>query len=377
MRSLHQPPARTHLTLDSGHSPPNHGQFSASRFALLFKPGSYDVECPVGFYTQVLGLGKAPTDVTFTSPRGVFSQEGDFSIGGALSSFWRGAENFRTQADFKWYVGSGMMWAVSQAAPVRRLVVDNDLLLFEYEPPISPAGEASGGFAANVQVGGFVKPGSQQQWYARDSEVSPGKWTGGVWNMVFSGVQGSPPPQCGDVGPGGKQVTPVTTLPATPVGRSRAPALRAACDPPGRLRRRWRRSRLSPSTAPASTRSRFRRPRPTRPAPTLRARSVRRAAGWRRLAHAGGRQARAVPFEQVHVAQPGAAAADINAKLAAGLHVVLSPGVYHLEAPLRLVKAGQVLLGLGFATCVLPLPPIAPRADRAPAGWCRRSRLLW
>ena len=31
-------------------------------------------------------------------------------------------------------------------------MLDNDLLLFEYEPPIPGAGEESGGFAANVQV---------------------------------------------------------------------------------------------------------------------------------------------------------------------------------------------------------------------------------
>jgi hypothetical protein len=47
---------------------------------------------------QVLGLGKAPADVTFTSPKGVYSEECDYTIGGALSTFWRSAENFRTQA---------------------------------------------------------------------------------------------------------------------------------------------------------------------------------------------------------------------------------------------------------------------------------------
>jgi hypothetical protein len=33
-----------------------------------------------------------------------YSQEGDFSIGGALSSFWRSVENFRSSASNKWYV---------------------------------------------------------------------------------------------------------------------------------------------------------------------------------------------------------------------------------------------------------------------------------
>ena len=162
---------------NGGHSPPNHGQFSDRRFAFLFKPGTYDVDCPVGYYTQVLGLGDAPSDVTFVSPRGVYSEEQDYTIGGALSTFWRSAENFKTTASQDWQVGSGMMWAVSQAAPLRRVDIANDLLLFEYQPPIPAAGEASGGFMANVRVGGVragarrsnssllgaVAPGSQQQ----------------------------------------------------------------------------------------------------------------------------------------------------------------------------------------------------------------------
>ena len=53
--------------VNGGHDPANHGQFSTQRFAFLFKPGVYDVDCPVGYYTQILGLGKSPSDVTFVS----------------------------------------------------------------------------------------------------------------------------------------------------------------------------------------------------------------------------------------------------------------------------------------------------------------------
>jgi hypothetical protein len=42
---------------------------ASNRHAL--KPGSYDVDCPVGYYTTVAGLGSSPMDVTFTSPKGV------------------------------------------------------------------------------------------------------------------------------------------------------------------------------------------------------------------------------------------------------------------------------------------------------------------
>lgn len=43
------------------------GHYSDERKALLFKPGSYDVEVEVGYYVQVLGLGRDPKDVAFTS----------------------------------------------------------------------------------------------------------------------------------------------------------------------------------------------------------------------------------------------------------------------------------------------------------------------
>ena len=34
--------------------------FGDLRIALLFKPGIYNVDVPVGYYTQVLGLGQSP-----------------------------------------------------------------------------------------------------------------------------------------------------------------------------------------------------------------------------------------------------------------------------------------------------------------------------
>src|SRR3954451_9323989 len=39
-------------------------QFGSQRYALLFKPGKYDVTFNVGFYTHVAGLGQNPDDVT-------------------------------------------------------------------------------------------------------------------------------------------------------------------------------------------------------------------------------------------------------------------------------------------------------------------------
>jgi hypothetical protein len=314
------------FAINGGHSPSNHGQFSDKRFAFLFKPGTYDVDAPVGYYTQVLGLGATPSDVTFTGEKGVYSEEGDYSIGGALSSFWRSAENFRTSANNKWATGTGMMWAVSQAAPVRRIEVDNDLILFEYQPPIQAAGESSGGYMANVKVGaalragpahnatlaaeaaalGTVAPGSQQQWFSRDCTVDG--VGDGVWNMVFTGVDGAPAAHCGNVGG-----APNTVVAQTPT-ISEKPYVTIGADGKYGL-----------------------------VVPALKSNS-------HGADHGAADAAAVVGFEHVYVATTADSAAAINAKLGAGLHVVLSPGIYDLEAPLKLGTKGQVLLGLGLAT---------------------------
>ena len=294
---------------NGGHQPSNHGQFSEKRYAFLFQPGWYDVDAPVGYYTQIMGLGAVPGDVVFTSPKGVYSQEGDYSIGGALSSFWRSAENFRTLANFKWNVGQGMMWAVSQAAPLRRVEVENDLLLFEYEPPIGGAGEASGGYFASIKVNkGSVKPGSQQQWFARDSTVA--NWTGGVWNMVFTGVQGAPPTHCDNTGG-----TPSTNVAATPIISEKPYIV------------------YENATKKYSLR-----------VPVLKKNSV----GYN-VANQG---EQIIDFENVYVTKLTDTAQDMQAKLNQGLHLVISPGIYALDAPLYVNKSGTIVLGLGLATLV-------------------------
>jgi hypothetical protein len=55
------------------------------------------------------------------------------------------------------------------------------------------------------------------------------------------------------------------------------------------------------------------------------------------------------------VSDPDTDTADtLNAALSAGLHLVISPGIYTLSAPLVVEKENQVLLGLGLATLICP-----------------------
>ncbi len=187
------PTSQIQATVDAiaGHQIPN--QFGSERYALLFKPGTYGSAAEplivqVGYYTEVAGLGQSPGDVVIVGHIDVYNQCGD---GGcfALVNFWRSLSNLTIQvtglADCR---ASANFWAVSQAAPMRRVnVVGGTLSLMDY----CTAGPqfASGGFIADSRTGAVVN-GSQQQFLVRDSVI--GSWSNAVWNQVFAGAAGRP-----------------------------------------------------------------------------------------------------------------------------------------------------------------------------------------
>ena len=118
-------------------------EWSARRYAQLFKPGSYpDVTLKVHYYTQVLGLGASAASVLVN---GLYVDnlcfDGDphscLTLG-ALNNFWRGVENIHFQpkdCPIPSDPANGLnndkciVWNVSQAAPLRHIQVDGDLML--------------------------------------------------------------------------------------------------------------------------------------------------------------------------------------------------------------------------------------------------------
>ena len=74
-------------------------QFGPERYALLFKPGQYDVTFNVGFYTHVAGLGINPDDVQINGGVNVNAKWAD---GMALNNFWRTLENFAVTPSSKY-----------------------------------------------------------------------------------------------------------------------------------------------------------------------------------------------------------------------------------------------------------------------------------
>src|SRR3954451_14790485 len=187
-------------------------QFGPQRYALLFKPGTYGTAAAplnfqVRYYTEGAGLGLSPSDVVINGSVYVRNQ---CDSGGcvALNNFWRSLSNLTinvTNPDFGCYTGE--FWAVSQAAPMRRVHVNGLTTLMDY---CTGPSFASGGFIADSRFdGSTVINGSQQQFFVRNSALDG--WTNGVWNQVFAGVTGAPPQSFPD--------PPYTTLATSPVTR--------------------------------------------------------------------------------------------------------------------------------------------------------------
>ena len=176
-------------------------EFGDKRYALLFKPGRYSFDARVGYYTQIAGLGLSPEDVVVNGHVQAVSNNPSRHV---LTNFWRAAENLSiTPPD-------GVdKWAVSQAAPYRRMHVRGALMLHD-------SGWSSGGFMSDSRVEGKVLAGSQQQWFTRNSEIQG--WEGGHWNLVFLGTPGALPnlTRGADVSAAAAHGPIVTTIESTP-----------------------------------------------------------------------------------------------------------------------------------------------------------------
>ncbi|MFF1565656.1 coagulation factor 5/8 type domain-containing protein [Streptomyces sp. NPDC058293] len=268
-------------------------QFGSGRYAFLFKPGTYNgLNAQLGFYTSIAGLGLSPDD---TSINGDVTVDAGWFNGNATQNFWRSAENLALTP-----VNGTNRWAVAQAAPFRRMHVRGGLNLAP-----DGYGWASGGYIADSRIDGTVGPYSQQQWYTRDSSV--GGWTNAVWNMVFSGVEGAPAQSFPD--------PPYTTLNTTPVSREKPFLYLDGADYkvflPGK-------------------------------------RTDARGTTW----GSGTPRGTSLALTQFYVAKPGVTAATLNAALDQGLNLLLTPGIYHLDAAIEVKRANAVILGLGYATLI-------------------------
>jgi hypothetical protein len=269
-------------------------QFGSNRYALFFKPGKYDLDVQVGFYTQVLGLGRTPDDVAITGA--VRCKARWMANNNATCNFWRGVENLSVTPTQDQNIN---IWAVSQATALRRVHVKGDLNLWD-------GGWSSGGFIADCKIDGQVNSGSQQQWFSRNAEW--GSWKGANWNMVFVGIANPPAGRWPD--------PPYTVIDQTPVIREK-PYL--FIDDSGRYFVR---------------------------VPSLNTNGTR-GITWSAEVTPGSD----IPIDRFHLARPERdTAASLNAALNSGKNMLFTPGIYNLDDSLRITRPGTIVLGLGYAT---------------------------
>jgi hypothetical protein len=300
-------------TVDSIASQQVGNQFGTQRYALLFEPGTYGSAADplffqVGYYTSVAGLGASPGDVVINGAVDSFNQCSAGSCT-ALVNFWRSLSNltinFPAPPPGAPCSQTAEFWATSQASPVRRVDVNGFTSLEDY---CSAPSYSSGGFIADSQFSGStVLNGTQQQFVVRNSNLDG--WTNAVWNQVFSGDVGAP---AQNFGSGGQY----TTLAASPVTQEE-PFLEQ--DSAGNY------SVFVPAVQHNSS-----------------------GTTW----GSGPTPGTAIPIQRFFIASPSTPAGLIDAALALGKDLILTPGVYSLDHPLVVARPDTVVLGLGFPTLV-------------------------
>ncbi|ABX42145.1 S-layer homology domain-containing protein [Lachnoclostridium phytofermentans] len=271
-------------------------QFGEGRYAILFKPGTYqDIIPHIGFYTQVSGLGKTPLDTNLSSllvdAKWLKDSNGNNN---ATCNFWRSVENIN-------FAGNSQ-WAVAQAAPMRRINIEGNLRLDD-------GGWASGGYIADSKISGTISAGGQQQWISRNTYM--GNWSGGQWNMVFVGDTGTIP--SGQIGSTAGNVTVVAEAPIV----SEKPFLYLDSDEY-----------------------------------KIFVPSIRKDASGTSWSDGNIGSGTSISVSDCFIAKPSDTADMINAGLTGKKGLIFTPGIYYLNKSINITQENFVVLGLGLATLV-------------------------
>jgi hypothetical protein len=306
-------------------------QFDSNRYAVLFEPGTYGSAAnplvfQVGYYTEVAGLGATPQDTVIDGAIDVFNNECTAGTSDCDSedNFWRSMSNLTLNVDLPasppayappavdsygaGCANSAEFWSASQADPIRRAIVNGNVVFQDY---CATNNYVSGGYIADSEVSGDLNFYGNQQYFVRNSNIGgTNGCPNGLWDMVYSGVEGAPAPtftgQC-------EQNTVVPTSPVSeeePFLYSPAQGELAASVP----------AVQDNSSGPA----------------------------WANGPEAGTSVSLSTFFE----AAPSTPTSTINAELARGRNLILTPGVYNLDRPIIVSRPDTVVLGLGFATLV-------------------------
>jgi hypothetical protein len=306
-------------------------QFDSQRYAVFFQPGTYGTAgdplvFQVGYYTQVAGLGAMPQDTIINGNIDVFNNlcTAGTNNCNSLDNFWRSLSNLTLNVVLqkgtpvyvppvvdpftKFCTNTAEMWSASQAAPIRRAIINGSVVFQDY---CASNNFASGGFIADSQVSGKLNFFGNQQYMVRNSTIGGAAGCpNGLWNMVYSGVQGAP----GPVFTG--QCEQNTVLSASPVTEEE-PFLYT--DSQGNY------EVFVPAVQHNSS-----------------------GPSWASGTEAGA----SIPLSSFFVANPDTPPSAMTAAMAQGKDLILTPGVYNLDQPIVVPHPDTVVLGLGLATLV-------------------------
>ncbi|WP_159730395.1 MULTISPECIES: glycoside hydrolase family 16 [Sphingobacterium] len=287
-------------------------EFSPNRYALLFKSGDYKEAglLKIPFYVQIAGLGKVPYDVAISN----IHTPPHLADGNGTCTFWRAAENLSVIGPESYEEEQTFKWAVSQAAPLRRIystrAVRNQWA----------NGWVSGGYTADCYFEAAAGSKNQQQWYTRNSFLNKGRgeFEEIKYNYCFQGVDFGPSVDKNSYQNNWATGGNVTVIPTTPVIREKPFVF---FDRDGRYKV-FRPALKHNHTGVSYTRDNM-------------------GAGD------------IIDVEKdFYVVKPGDTAAEMNRQLGNGKHLLITPGMYELSEPLHVSKANTIILGLGLATLI-------------------------
>ena len=271
-------------------------EFSGKRYAFFFKPGVYKGldSLKIGFYTHAAGLGRVPAE---TKLSGSIETPPHQPNNNATCTFWRSIENLEITGPGKFH------WAVSQAAPVRRVKA-------EVPAEFDWGGWSSGGYTGDSSFSAEAGSRTQQQWYARNCHFEKGFY-GVNWNKVAQGCTGEVDPD--NWADGGC----ATKIDRTPIIREK-PFLYIENNEY-----------------------------------KVFVQGIRNDAQGISWTDRGMGTGISLDLERdFYLVKEGDGADAINAALDEGKHIFFTPGRYELNAPIRIKRPGTVVLGTGLATLI-------------------------
>ena len=291
---------------------------------IFFKPGTYGsaagqedpstatdvINAILNPNTAIAGLGKLPKD---TLINGALHVESTSPMMGALGTFARTLTNLSINPIQNGMPAHSMRWLTSQTCLWRRVHLNGDVDVAGWPDPNGTY--AWGNMFANSWIEGTIHSGHARNtatsqgtkgngmYYVRDSKI--GGFDGESVIYLFSGVKGAP---ATDFDPGDK-----VNVARTPVTRE-APFLYLDN---GHYKVFVPNARINTS-----------------------------GVNWQISRWTG----RSISLNDFYIAMPTDTAATLNDQLAQGKHLLLTPGLYNLDAPLQINRRNAVVMGLGFAT---------------------------